>query len=181
MDVGVTDRATAAEPGFDAWVEARVPALLRFGYLVTGSQQAAEDAVQSALVSACEKWSRISRRDDPDAYVRRMVVNAHISAWRRSGRRESPVALVRDATVTDPAQRVVENDAVWRMCSALPPQQRAAVVLRFYEDLEYAEIATILDVAEPTVRSHVHRALAALRRELDSVDGVDSADSAEES
>lgn len=166
MDVGVTERDTAAEPGFDSWVEARVAALLRFAYLVTGSQQAAEDAVQSALVSACEKWSRVSRRDDPDAYVRRMVVNAHISGWRKSGRRESPVAEVRDKTVADPAQVVVEHDAVWRMCSALPPQQRAAVVLRYYEDLEYAEIAAILGVAEPTARSHVHRALAALRREL---------------
>ena len=167
MDVDVTDREAAAEPGFDSWVEARVAALLRFAYLVTGSQQAAEDAVQAALVSACEKWSRVSRRDDPDAYVRRMVVNAHISAWRRSGRRESPVAEVRDSTGADPAQRLVESDAVWRMCTALPPQQRAAVVLRFYEDLEYAEIAAILGVTEPTARSHVHRALAALRGELE--------------
>ncbi|MDZ5620798.1 SigE family RNA polymerase sigma factor [Nocardioides sp. HM23] len=161
----MTDRGTAAEAGFDSWVEVRVAGLLRFAFLVTGSQQAAEDAVQSALASACEKWSTVSRRGDPDAYVRRMVVNAHISAWRR-GRRELPVAEVRDATNADPAQVVVEHDAVWRVCVALPPQQRAAVVLRFYEDLEYDEIATILGVAVPTVRSHVHRALAALRREL---------------
>ena len=171
MDVGVTERKAAAEPGFDAWVEARVAALLRFAYLVTGSQPAAEDAVQAALVSACEKWSRVSSRDDPDAYVRRMVVNAHISAWRRSGRRESPVAEVRDTSGADPALLVVETDAVWRMCAALPPQQRAAVVLRFYEDLEYAEIAAILGVAEATARSHVHRALVALRREL-AADGT---------
>ena len=168
MDVGVTERANAVEPAFDAWVEARVAALLRFAYLVTGSQQAAEDAVQSALVNACEKWSRVSRRVDPDAYVRRMVVNAHISAWRRTGRRESPVAEVREATLADPARVVVEQDAVWRMCGALPPQQRAAVVLRYYEDLEYAEIAAILGIAEATARSHVHRALAALRRELEA-------------
>src|SRR6187551_3718226 len=97
MDVGVTEpRSLPSSPSFDSWVEARVAALLRFAYLVTGSQQAAEDVLQSALVSACEKWSHVSRRDDPDAYVRRMVVNAHISAWRRSGRRESPVAEVRD-------------------------------------------------------------------------------------
>lgn len=179
MDVGVTERAdrgAGTEPDFDAWVEARVPALLRFAYLVTGSQQAAEDAVQSALVNACEKWSHVSRRDDPDAYVRRMVVNAHISAWRRAGRRESPVALVRDSTVADPAHAVADQDAVRRMCATLPPQQRAAVVLRFYEDLEYAEIAAVLDVAEATARSHVHRALAALRRELGSPDNTDSAE-----
>lgn len=172
MDVGVTERASrgdaAAGPGFDEWVEARVAALLRFGYLVTGSQQAAEDAVQSALVRACEKWSRVRRTDDPDAYVRRMVVNAHVSAWRRAGKRESPVAAVHDRAVGDPAEVVARGDAVWRMCAALPPQQRAAVVLRYYEDLEYGEIAAILGVAEPTVRSHVHRALAALRRELEA-------------
>ncbi|WP_188113241.1 SigE family RNA polymerase sigma factor [Nocardioides humilatus] len=166
----MTELATPAEAGFDAWVEARIAALLRFAYLVTGSQVAAEDAVQSALVSACEKWARVSRRDDPDAYVRRMVVNAHISSWRRSGRRESPVAEVRSTAGGDPAAAVVQHDAVWRMCSALPTQQRAAVVLRFYEDLDYPEIATILGVAEATVRSHVHRALAALRRELEADD-----------
>lgn len=161
-----TDAATEGAPDFDDWVEARVAALLRFAYLVTGSQTAAEDAVQAALVSACEKWRRVRRTNDPDGYVRRMIVNAHISAWRRSGRRESPVADVRDGVVGDPAEGVATRDAVWRMCASLPPQQRAAVVLRFYEDLEYADIAAILGVAEPTVRSHVHRALAALRREL---------------
>ncbi|MEZ0581116.1 SigE family RNA polymerase sigma factor [Nocardioides sp. MH1] len=166
----MTDRATPAEAGFDAWVEARIAALLRFAYLVTGSQTAAEDAVQAALVSACEKWARVSRRDDPDAYVRRMVVNAHISAWRRAGRRESPVAAVRETSGADPAAEVAQQDAVWRLCAALPPQQRAAVVLRFYEDLDYPEIATVLGITEATVRSHVHRALTALRRELEADD-----------
>ena len=123
--------------------------------------------MQSALVSACEKWSRVSRRDDPDAYVRRMVVNAHISAWRRSGRRESPVAEVRDSTAPGLAQPVVESGRrLADVHGAAAAEQRAAVVLRYYEDLEYGEIAAILGVAEPTARSHVHRALAALRREL---------------
>ncbi len=168
MDVVVGERETAAAPGFDEWVGARVTALVRFAYLVTGSQHAAEDAVQSALVAACEKWSRVSGSEDPDSYVRRMVVNAHISAWRRSGRRESPFAEIRARSADDPADEVGRNDAVWRMCTALPPQQRAAVVLRYYEDLEYAEIAAILGVAEVTARSHVHRALAALRREVEA-------------
>lgn len=166
----MTDRGAAAEPGFDTWVGARVPALLRFAYLVTGSQQAAEDAVQSALASACEKWSLVGRRDDPDAYVRRMVVNAHISAWRRTGRRESPVADVRPAAAADPAEGVARHDAVWRLCAQLPPQQRAAVVLRFYEDLDDDQIAEILGVTRSTVRSHVHRALTALRRELEAAE-----------
>ena len=166
MDGGVTDLPRAREADFDQWVAGRLGGLVRFAYLVTGSQHAAEDAVQTALTTVCARWARIGRTDDPDTYVRRMVVNAHISAWRRAGRRELAVAEVLDRTLADPGEQVVRDDAVWRVCADLPPQQRAAVVLRFYEDLEYAEIARVLDVAEATVRSHVHRGLAALRREL---------------
>jgi RNA polymerase sigma-70 factor (sigma-E family) len=170
VDVGVDPGVDASRPSagatsFDAWATARVAGLLRFAYLVVGSQHGAEDAVQEALTSACAKWGRVSRTRDPDAYVRRMIVNAHVSGWRRT-RRESPVALVRDSSVASVVDRVTTADAVWRVCQGLPRQQRAAVVLRFYEDLEYAEIAAVLDLAEATVRSHVHRALAALRVEL---------------
>lgn len=156
--------AVTGDLSFDAWAPARVAGLLRFAYLVTGSQHAAEDAVQEALTSACAKWSRVARTRDPDSYVRRMVVNAHVSGWRRT-RRESPVAEVRDSS-HDPTADVDTGDAVWRVCESLPRQQRAAVVLRFYEDLDYPEIAEILGLAEATVRSHVHRALAALRTQL---------------
>jgi RNA polymerase sigma-70 factor (sigma-E family) len=174
VDVGVTEsRSALSGLSFDDWVEARVAGLLRFAYLVTGSQPAAEDAVQSALERACRRWSRVRRADDPDAYVRRMVVNAHVSEWRRGARRESPVAEVRLTEEADPADAVSRTDAVWRVCSALPPQQRAAVVLRYYEDLDYSEIAGILGVAEPTVRSHVHRALTALRGELERQERTD--------
>ncbi|MCW2846006.1 MAG: polymerase, sigma-24 subunit, subfamily [Nocardioides sp.] len=170
-DSGAPD---ARELSFDAWVEVRVPALLRFAYLVTGSQHAAEDAVQTALTRACERWPRVRRTTNPDAYVRRMVVNAHVSGWRRAGRRELSVADVRDtATPADTAEGLATADAVWRVCAGLPRQQRAAVVLRFYEDLDDAEIATILGCAQVTVRSHVHRALAALRAELDRQEQTD--------
>ena len=63
----------------------------------------------------------------------------------------------------DHAERLGRADAVWAVCRELPPRQRAAVVLRFYEDLEYAEIGELLGCSEATVRSHVHRALTALR------------------
>jgi RNA polymerase sigma-70 factor (sigma-E family) len=158
--------ASTAHPSFDDWVAARGPSLLRFAYVVTGSQHAAEDAVQDALARACERWSRVGRAVDPDSYVRRMVVNAHISRWRRT-RRESPVESFRDGDAhPDLADRVSTGDAVWTLCRELPPRQRAAVVLRFYEDLSFAEIATLLGCSEPTARSHVHRALGALRTRL---------------
>jgi RNA polymerase sigma-70 factor (sigma-E family) len=167
MDVRVSDRpAPVAAPPFDDWVAARSAALLRFAYLLTGSQSEAEDAVQSALERALARWSHVSRVDDPETYVRRMIVNAHISLWRRWRRRVSPVAVVRESVSADPAESVASTDAVRRLCAGLPPAQRAAVVLRFYQDLDYREIAALLGCAEATARSHVHRALQTLRREL---------------
>ena len=170
MDVGVAEQSTAAgTPSFEEWATARVPALLRFGYLLTGSQHAAEEAVQTALTRACEKWARVSRTADPDTYVRRMVVNAHVSAWRKTGSRELSVADVREVPSTplrDPADRIATDDAVWRMCAGLPARPRAAVVLRYYEDLDYPEIAAVLGCSQATARSYVHRALTALRAQL---------------
>ena len=165
-----------ARPSFDEWATARVPSLLRFGYLVTGSADAAEDAVQTALAQALSSWDRVSGAGDPERYVRRMVANAHVSGWRAFGRRVSPVAEVRDSPDHghDPADSLVRHDAVWRVCRALPERQRAAVVLRFYEDLDYPEIAATLGCAEATVRSYVHRALAALRVELERQEAEDA-------
>lgn len=112
MDVEVNE-ARPGVLGFDQWVEERFVALLRFAYLVTGSQQAAEDALQTALTRALERWGWVGRTREPEAYVRRMVVNAHISAWRRSGAREVVTEEPRGATA-DAAARLVERDDLWR-------------------------------------------------------------------
>lgn len=157
---------SGTEGGFDAWASARVPALLRFAYVVTGSQAEAEDAVQAALERALPRWERIAQAEDPDAYVRRMVVNAHVSLWRRAARHESPVALVVLTDGPDPAEQVTTAEAVRHVCAGLPRRQRAAVALRFFEDRDYPEIAAVLGCSEATARSYVHRALQALRREL---------------
>jgi RNA polymerase sigma-70 factor (sigma-E family) len=152
---------------FEEWVESRSRALTRFAYLLTGNSHEAEDALQSALTSAYAKWPRIGRTDDPEAYVRRMIVNAHVSIWRAFRRREQPMAEPRSEIGYDDVPPDGEADRVWLLCAALPARQRAAVVLRFYEDLSYREIAGVLDVSEATVRSHIHRALAALRQSIE--------------
>ncbi|MEI2777772.1 MAG: SigE family RNA polymerase sigma factor [Tetrasphaera sp.] len=161
-----------SEVDYEPWVRARLPDLLRFAYLVTGNRESAQDAVQTALAGTFAAWPRLSREGDPAAYVRRAIVNAHVSGWRRFGKRQTPVAEVRADTVTPHhtapghAEHIAEHDAVWRMCAALPPKQRAAVVLRFYEDLDYAQIAALLGCPEATARSHIRRALIRLRTEL---------------
>lgn len=150
---------------FDEWVAARGDGLLRLGYLLTGNRFDAEDIVQDALSRALPRWDRIRSVDDPDAYVRRMVVNAHTSWWRKFRRRESPVAEVRVGSETDPD--VVEQDRVWHACLRLPVDQCVAVVLRYYEQCDYAEIADLTGVREGTARSRVSRGVAALRGELE--------------
>jgi RNA polymerase sigma-70 factor (sigma-E family) len=174
----VTRGAAAAELGFDQWVAERADALLRFGYVLTGDRNLAEDAVQDALTNACAKWHRVSAADDPEAYVRRMIVNAHVSWWRRFRRRESPVAEPdRDlpAVTGDGVADRADADAVWTLCATLPAKQRAAVVLRYYEGLSYAEIGDVLGCAEATARSRVHRALASLKQTLQATGGGDPA------
>lgn len=158
-----------AAPSFDEWVAARGPALVGFAYLVTADFTRAEEAVQDALSRVYGRWSRISRTRDPEPYVRRMIINADISGWRRFGKRETPVADVVPAVTAsslDVARAVTEEDAMWRLCAGLPRRQRAAVVLRYYEDLPDARIAAILGCSESTVRSQIHRALTAMRNAL---------------
>jgi RNA polymerase sigma-70 factor (sigma-E family) len=156
-------------PDFDGWVAARGPALLKLGYALTGNTADAEDVVQEALARALPRWDRISRVDDVDAYVRRMVVNAHTSWWRRFRRRESPLPEIRESSVRDsaapgsPGLMPDQRAGLWAACQALPEPQRTAIVLRYYEQLEYAEIAELTGVREGSVRSRVSRGLAALR------------------
>ena len=163
----VAQSASRDVPDFDGWVAARGPALLRLAYTLTGNRADAEDVVQEALARALPRWGRISRVDDVEAYLRRMVVNAHTSWWRRFRRRESPVEQVRDQVVAPPAGLLPDQRAgLWAACQALPEAQRTAVVLRYYEQLEYAEIAELTGVREGSVRSRVSRGLSVLRATL---------------
>jgi RNA polymerase sigma-70 factor (sigma-E family) len=169
----VTPGTDPAPDDFAAWVEARSPALLRLAYVLTGNRAEAEDLVQEALSRALPRWSRIAEVEHPDAYVRRMVVNAHTSWWRRFRRRETLVAEPFPQPLTEPRgggphdpAYLIELARVWAGCRALPEPQRTAVVLRYYEDLPYDEIAALTGVREGTARSRVSRGLMALRELL---------------
>jgi RNA polymerase sigma-70 factor (sigma-E family) len=148
---------------FEEYVAARGHALTRTAYLLTGDHGHAEDLVQVALGKAYASWGRVSRMESPDAYVRKIMVNQHISRWRRVRGRESLTDRPPDTVVVDPTAAFAAADAVRSVVRALPPRQRAAVVLRFYEDLPDAQIAALLGCSEATVRSQISRALAAIR------------------
>jgi RNA polymerase sigma-70 factor (sigma-E family) len=162
-----------ASVDFAEWVAVRGPGLLRLAYVLTGSAAEAEEIVQEALSRALPRWGRIVSLDNPDAYVRRMVVNAHTSAWRRFRRREVPVAALPERPVESaPGVAPDERSRLWQACLRLPSDQRVAVVLRYYEQLEYAEIAALTGVREGSVRSRVSRGIAALRQEMGVTEGV---------
>lgn len=157
-------------PDFPSWVEANGDALMRFAYLVIGDHDRAADAVQDALVAACQRWRRIVAHGSPDAYVRRCVVNADTTRWRRFLRRErlepDPTLFGRPGTDADTAEQVVLEDAMWSLCLQLPPRQRAAIVLRYYDDYPDTQIAAVLECSISTVRSQIHRAIATLRDKI---------------
>ena len=144
------------------FVRARYPQLLRRGYLLTGSQLAAEDLVQEALARCCAAWRR-HPITEPDAYVHRVMVNVLISRSRLRRFREEVTADVPEVRASDATSQHAERDAVWRALQRTAPRQRAVLVLRFYEDMTESEIAACLDVTVGTVRSQTAKGLARLR------------------
>ncbi len=156
------------EPSFDDYVRTRSDGLLRLAWLITRNWEDARDAVQDGLTALYPRWHRLPEGNRRHAYVSQTVVNACLAVIRR--RRSRPVpdpsVLVEAPVAADPSSAVVEADAAWRLCAELPPTQRAAVVLRFYNDYSFGQIAEALGCPESTARSHVHRALATLRSRL---------------
>lgn len=159
---------------FATFYAAAWPRLLRTTYAVAGDRQLAEDAVQVALANAYAAWPRVCRATDPFAYVRKAAVNAALAQRRKAHRR-------RETTVeVPPEQRVpvgadpVERTTVLGAVRALPPRQRAVVVLRYYEDLSEQQIADVLGCRPGTVKSQASAALATLRGSLaDDLEAID--------
>ena len=156
----------AEEAGFAQFVTARERALQRTAWLLTGDWALAEDLVQTALVRAWPRWERIRHRDDPEIYVRRIMVNTWSTWYRRRGRGETPAAAVPDgAGAGDMAAEVAVRLAVRDALGVLSPRQRAVLVLRIYDDLSEAQVAEILDCTVGTVKSTMSRARAKLRED----------------
>ncbi|MGZ4602878.1 MAG: SigE family RNA polymerase sigma factor [Kineosporiaceae bacterium] len=160
----------AADDDFEAFVEARGGALVRVARGLLRDPHHAEDVVQDVLVKAHQHWAYIVARESPDAYVRRMLVNAATSFWRRAVRREHAVAVLPVTLGPDEAAAFDERDRMLAALRRLPPKQRAVLVLRHYEGLADADIARILRTSVATVRSNAHRGLANLRDQLATID-----------
>lgn len=157
---------SATEEDFAEFVRASLPGLLRYGHALTGNPHDAADLVQSVLERVGSRWRRINwNAHDPAAYVRKAMVNAHISRWRRT-RREMLLAELPDVPAQVGHDRL-EDEPVWQALRALPARQRAVMVLRYYEGLSEVEIAETLEISRGTVKSQASKALVSLRKHLE--------------
>jgi RNA polymerase sigma-70 factor (sigma-E family) len=149
---------------FEQVAVANAPAMLRWAYLLSGDHGLAEDLVQESLLKVFRRWKRSGTPRNPPAYLRQVIVNEYLS-WRRLRSNSEVVGPPLEGAQPDHAEAWIERDLVWRAMSRLPRRQRAVLVLRYYEDLTDADIATTLGCAEGTVRSLASRAFLTLRAE----------------
>lgn len=154
-----------ADPqGFAEFVEARERALQRTAWLLTGDWALAEDLVQTALVRSWSRWERIRRRDDPEVYVRKAMINIWATWARRRWHGERPTGTMPEGPAPgDMADAVAVRMAVRSALESLSARQRAVLVLRVFDDLSEAQVAQVLDCAVGTVKSTLSHALAKLR------------------
>jgi RNA polymerase sigma-70 factor (sigma-E family) len=163
---------------FEEFVRAEMAGLARFSGALAGDRFLAEDILSDALVKVARRWRRIGSLDDPAAYVRRVVVTTYLDDRRRVQRRRTdPAGDITDLgglarPVRDVADDVVDRAEVARLLAALPPQQKAAVVLRYLLDETDEKIAAALGCSPGTVRSHLSRARATLRLAAADGEGV---------
>jgi RNA polymerase sigma-70 factor (sigma-E family) len=136
---------------------------MRAAVALTGRRPEAEDLLQAALERLLRNWPKVA---DPEAYLRRTLYNLAADNWRRRGRWRAKLPLVRDQyrdIPTDATATVDLRDALVRALDQLPPQQRAVVVLRYWEQLSEAQTAELLGCSEGAVKSAASRGLQRLR------------------
>jgi RNA polymerase sigma-70 factor (sigma-E family) len=155
--------------GFEEFAAARMSSLLRTAVFLTGDRSKAEDLLQNALLRTARRWRTV--RDQPDAYVRKVLVNLARDEWRSSRRRPVEVELADDqpaVLMRDLSADLGEREELLAALRLLPARQRTAVTLRFWEGLSITETAALMDCTEGTVKSTTSRGLAHLATILQS-------------
>lgn len=164
--VEVVETEVTQRSDFESWLAARDGALQRLALLLTGCPHQGQDLTQTTLAKLYLAWDRLSDHDQVDAYARQIMLNEHRSTWRRPWRRRE-ISSESPPEVGVPAHEYDDSAvAVWTIVKALPPRQRAVIVLRYYEQLTEPETAAVLGISLGTVKSQAHRAIATLRTTL---------------
>lgn len=156
-------RTELAPPDFETFAAARWPRLLRTAYLLTGDHHEAEDLVQVTLAKLFPAWPRVRGLDEPDAYVRRALVNNNLSRFRKRRVVQLLTPRLPERAQEGGAARTEERSLLLEALGTLPPRQRAVVVLRYWEDLSEQQAAEVLGCSPGNVKSQASRGLRKLR------------------
>ncbi|GAA2279936.1 MULTISPECIES: SigE family RNA polymerase sigma factor [Kitasatospora] len=160
-----TSPGPAQPPDFREFAASRGRHLLRTAYLLTGGDaHLAEDLVQEALGRIYGRWRKIARLGNPAGYAQTVLVNTFLSHRRRRASSERVTDTFDEVAVSDPDPSL--RLTLLRALSALPPQDRAVLVLRFWEDRSVEETAAALQLSASGVRSRSSRALERIRAVL---------------
>ena len=162
----------AAETEFSEFMNGRWLQLLRLGYVLTGDRGLAEDLAQTALARAYASWPQIRRAGDPDAYVRRVMVNANHSRFRKRRVAEQLTGVVPEPPPVEVAGGSDDRVTLMAALMSLPLGQRSVVVLRFWLDMTETQVADALGCSVGTVKTQGSRALAKLRASAGLDEGV---------
>lgn len=163
--------ADGRDAEFRDFMVGRWSSLVRFAYGLTGDRGHAEDLAQVALAKAYASWSRVRGADDPDAYVRRILINANHGRFRKRRVAELGGDQLPEPSVVDPTGDLDQRSALVAALMELPSKQREVVVLRYWEGLTENQAAAILGCSVGNVKSQASRALAKLRTSAQLQDG----------
>lgn len=158
----------SSHTSFDEFVNASSSHLLRTACLLTWDDAEAEDLVQECLIQVARRWRRVQRMDLPLAYARRILVNLALagrpSQSRRQGELGHESAVSRAAPHADAISESLEARAeLVDALARISPQQRAVLVLRYFEDLSEQQVADLLGCSIGTVKSSASRGLVRIR------------------
>ncbi|MFE0102250.1 SigE family RNA polymerase sigma factor [Streptomyces sp. NPDC059009] len=164
------ERKQTLDEEFQGFVVHRWPQLMRTAFLLTGEQHAAEDLVQSSLERTYVSWRKVTAAGDPDAYVRRIMINAHARKHRRKLKEflsfQDSAPIFEAADGPEQGDRMAQSDvraALLQALSQLPLRQREAVVLRYWEDLSETQTAEAMGCSVGAVKSNAAKGIAKLR------------------
>jgi RNA polymerase sigma-70 factor (ECF subfamily) len=152
-------------PAFDSFYQREFPAIRAVAWSLTGNVWTAEEVAQDAMLRAHRDWERVCQYDEPGAWVRRVAINLATSRLRR-GVREVRALTRLAGRRADDWQMPEPSREFWAAVRSLPRQQAAVLALHYYEDLPIADIASVLSLAEGTVKAHLHKGRDALRKRL---------------
>lgn len=147
---------------FDAFYKREFRRMVYLAHSTSGSSLAAEDLTQEAFIAAYKQWDTIARLDKPGAWVRRVVLNRSASAFHRRRCELKALSRLRPVRGDLPDPLSGETDEFWAQVRSLPRRQAQAIALRYLDQLSVRETAEVMQCSEGSVKTHLHRARAAL-------------------